>query len=345
MRILVADDDSHILDYYCEVLTEAGYTTTAVRSGGEAARLLHEQTFDVAILDWMMPEPDGLELCQAIRSHIPGRYTYTILISARSERDDVICGLQSGADDYLCKPVDPQELLLRVEVAKRILSLGSRHIAVFMMAKLAESRDPDTGQHLERIRDYSWLLAKRVAPEFREITTEFVDNIYHTSPLHDIGKVGIPDAILLKPGALTAEEFEIMKTHTTIGAQTIDAALERYPDTTYFTQAREITLTHHENYDGSGYPQGLRGHEIPLSGRIVAVADVYDALTSQRPYKRAFDHDVAKGIILKRQAHFDPIVLSAFFDLEEEFLAIKETMGDSESCAVPARQTLRLGLA
>lgn len=329
MRILVADDEQDILDLYCDILNEAGHSTTAVRSGQDAIRLLHNETFDVAVLDWVMPEPDGIELCRAIRSSIPGKYTYTILVSGNSEKDDVLAGLRSGADDYLCKPVHPEELLLRVDVAKRVLSLGSRHVAVFMMAKLAESRDPDTGQHLERIRDYSWLLAKRLAPEYAEVTPEFIDNIYHTSPLHDIGKVGIPDNILLKPGSLTDVEFEVMKTHTLIGARTLDAAMRQYPDTAYFKLARDVVLTHHENYDGTGYPHGLRGQEIPLAGRIVALADVYDALTSRRPYKRAFDHHEARGIILKRQAHFDPMVLSAFFELEEEFLAIKATMRDA----------------
>jgi putative two-component system response regulator len=340
MRILLADDDPQILEYYREVLNEAGYATVTARSGQEAIRLLNNETFEVAILDWMMPEPNGLELCAAIRSSIPGKYTYTILVSGRSEIDDVLSGLRSGADDYLRKPVHPEELLLRVEVAKRILSLGARHVAVFMMAKLAESRDPDTGKHLERMRDYSWLLAKRLAPEYSEITPEFIDNIYHASPLHDIGKVGIPDSILLKPAGLTEQEFEVMKTHTTLGSQTLDAALEKYPDTSYLQQARDIALSHHENYDGSGYPNGLQGHDIPLSGRIVALADVYDALTSRRPYKRAFDHHRAKGIILERQAHFDPMVLSAFFELEEEFLAIKESMeGEFELALQPVGAT------
>lgn len=335
MRILLADDDPHILEYYCEVLEGAGYDTTTVASGQEAIRLLHNEAFDVAILDWVMPGPDGPALCKAIRSDIPGKYTYTILVSGRVDRTDVIAGLRSGADDYICKPVHPAELLLRVNAAKRVLSLGSRHVAVFMMAKLAESRDPDTGQHLERIRDYSWLLAKRLAPEYSEITPEFIDDIYHTSPLHDIGKVGIPDSILLKPGPLTEAEFEIMKTHTTIGAATLDAALREYPDANYFKFAREITIAHHEKYDGTGYPHGLRGQSIPLSGRIVALADVYDALTSQRPYKQAYDHQRAKGIILERRGHFDPMVLSVFFTLEEEFLAIKETMVASEAIAEP----------
>jgi putative two-component system response regulator len=330
MRILFADDDEEILSCFSELLQEAGYTVTPAATGTEALRLLRNESFDIALLDWVMPEPDGLALCRAMRGRLSQDYVYTILMSGRCGCDDVLAGLRAGADDYLRKPVSPQELLLRVNVAKRILSLGSRHVAVFMMAKLAESRDSDTGQHLERMRHYSWMLAKRLAPEFPEVTPEFIDNIYHTSPLHDIGKVGIPDSILLKPGRLSDEEFEAMKAHTTMGGETLSAAVRQYPETSYFTMARDIALTHHENYDGSGYPQGMRGDEIPLSGRIVAVADVYDALTSRRPYKRAFDHCEAKGIMLQRQRHFDPLVLAAFLEAEQRFIAVRETMGDAE---------------
>jgi putative two-component system response regulator len=330
LRILLADDERPILDLLVDILEEAGHSTAAATSGPKALRLLQSVKFDVAILDWMMPEPDGPALCEIIRTQTAGNYTYTFLMSGRTAKDDIVKGLRSGADDYLCKPIFPQELLLRIDIAKRILSLGSRQIAIFAMAKLAESRDQDTGQHLERIRSFSWLLAKRLAGDFPELTPEFLDNIYHTSPLHDIGKVGIPDYILLKPDRLTDQEFEVMKTHTVIGAETLDATLRQHPDASYFKMAREITLTHHETFDGSGYPQGLCGHDIPLSGRIVCLADIYDALTSQRPYKRPFDHETAKGIILQRQSHFDPLVLSAFLDLEDEFLAIRNAFLDPD---------------
>jgi len=183
-----------------------------------------------------------------------------------------VAALSAGADDYIRKPFDPEELLLRVNVARRIASLGARDVAIFALAKLADSRDPDTGQHLERMRNYCWLLARWLRTQYTEITDEFIDILYQTSALHDIGKVGIPDSVLLKRGPLTEAEFEIMKTHTTIGAQTLTAAIQQFPEVSYFTMARDIALTHHENFDGSGYPQGLRGCEIPLCGRIVAMA-------------------------------------------------------------------------
>lgn len=337
MRILLADSDAESRGSLADVLSRAGHAVSRASTGGEAFQLLYTRAHDVVILDRDLPPPGGAELCRSIRTQMGGHYLYTILIGCPAGRDGVLSDLRRGADADLARPVDPEELLLRVGVAQRILSLGSRHIAVFMMAKLAESRDPDTGEHLERMRTYSWLLAKRLAPDFPEVTEEFVNNIYHTSPLHDIGKVGIPDRILLKPGRLTEDEFEIMKTHTTLGADTLQVAMREYPEITYFYVAREIALSHHENYDGSGYPQGLRGREIPLSGRIVALADVYDALTSQRPYKRAFDHREAKGIILNHQARFDPLVLSAFFELEEEFLAVRDTLSEPPSSREEAR--------
>jgi putative two-component system response regulator len=157
-----------------------------------------------------------------------------------------------------------------------------------------------------------------------EVDAEFVRLIYQTSPLHDIGKVGIPDAVLLKPGQFNDIEFEIMQQHTRLGAQTLDAALERYPEARFLKIARDIALTHHERWDGTGYPQGLKGEQIPLCGRIVAVADVYDALTSRRVYKPAFDHAVARSIILKDSGtHFDPDIVDAFLAVEDEFVEIR----------------------
>ena len=331
MRILIVDDDATILDLLDDLLTDAGYQVTRASGGREALQLFDSGRFQLAIVDWQMPEIDGLELLKTIRSSIKGMHIYAILLSGRIEQEDIVAGLSAGADDYLCKPFNPNELLLRLHNAKRIVALGTRHVAIFAMAKLAEARDPDTGQHLERIRAYSWVLARRLAGEFPEITTEYLETLYQTSVLHDIGKVGTPDCILLKPDRLTDREFEVIKTHTVIGAETLAAAAREFPDIEFFTMAREIALTHHENFDGTGYPGGLRGREIPLCGRLVALADVYDALTNQRPYKPAFGHEVAKGIILERQEHFDPFVLKAFLDMEDEFLSIRDLFSDRES--------------
>jgi putative two-component system response regulator len=214
------------------------------------------------------------------------------------------------------------------------LSLETRDVAIFATAKLAESRDPETGGHLERIRSYSTVIAQTLMQRKSfsgEVDADYVRMIYLTSPLHDIGKVGIPDSVLLKPGRLSDREFEIMKTHTTIGADTLSAAVREYPGVAYLRMARDIALTHHEQYDGSGYPQGLRTSDIPLCGRIVALADVYDALTSRRVYKDAFAHDVAQSIILGESGkHFDPEIVEAMMLNEDKFIAIRGNFVESE---------------
>jgi putative two-component system response regulator len=212
------------------------------------------------------------------------------------------------------------------------VSIETRDVAIFAMAKLAESRDPDTGQHIERVQGYSRLLARALAdgsPYADQITPEFVRNIYLTSPLHDIGKVGIPDCVLLKPCRLNAREWEIMKTHAAQGAATLSAAKKKFPGTEYLEIATEIALSHHERWDGTGYPQGLAGEEIPLSARIFAFADVYDALVSKRVYKGAFDHEVAVNIILNEEpGHFDPVIAETFEQISDEFYRIAMQLSD-----------------
>jgi len=205
------------------------------------------------------------------------------------------------------------------------------------MAKLAESRDKDTGAHLERMREYSRILAEELSkwPKYADIIDgDYVQLIYVTSPLHDIGKVGIPDSVLLKPGKLTPAEFEIMKTHTVLGGQTLRAVAKSRPEAQFLSMALEIALTHHERFDGHGYPDGLRGEDIPLCGRIVALADVYDALRSKRVYKAALDHLTARDTILaERGKHFDPDIVRAFLNREQEFVAIANQFQDE---AAPA---------
>ena len=202
----------------------------------------------------------------------------------------------------------------------------ARAATILGLAKLAEYRDEGTGTHLERIREYSRLIAEHMSslPKYRDYITEaYTADIYQSSILHDIGKVGIPDAILLKPGELTASEFEIIKTHTALGGTALDAIDSRIEGKSFLTLGREIAYHHHEKWDGSGYPDGLREEDIPLSARIVALADVYDALTSKRFYKDAFLHEEARDIILGlRGAHFDPDVVDAFIALEDRFSRI-----------------------
>jgi putative two-component system response regulator len=337
MDVLIVDDESISRRTIDHTLREAGYTVTTACDGHEALRLLKEQRHQMVVSDWSMPRMNGIELCRAIRAAELRRYIYFIMLTSHNRHEDMLEGLKAGADDYVSKPFHPEELILRVNTGRRIIGLETRGMTVFAMAKLAESRDPAMGAHLERVRSYCHVLARRLRsnPKFRDVANdEYVQLIYETSPLHDIGKVAIPDAILLKAGRLTSAEFELMKTHTLRGAETLDAALQEFPNADFLRMAREITLSHHEKYNGTGYPRGLAGDQIPLCGRIIALADVYDALTSQRVYKNACSHDVAKTMILEeRGKHFDPDVVDAFLVEEQEFVAIHHHY--SESTANP----------
>ena len=335
MHILVVEDDAVTAELLAAVLEEKGYEVARACDGVEALGQLRAQDLALVICDWEMPRMDGLELCRAIRAQDFGRYVYIILLTARHGPQALIEGLAAGADEFMSKPLAPDELTVRLRTAERILALETRDVAIFAMAKLAESRDPETGAHLERMRNYSRLLAQRLldtgcAPG--EMSPEYVRLIYQTSPLHDIGKVGIPDTVLLKPGRLSDREFEIMKTHTLVGAETLEAALRKYPGAKYLLMAWDIAISHHERWDGSGYPRHLAGHEIPLCGRIVALADVYDALTSKRVYKQAFTHDIARSMVLKESGtHFDAAVIEAFTDTEDQFMAIQEQLADDRA--------------
>jgi len=327
MRVLAVDDDRIAIEALTESLRSYGHDPLVALDGQEALDHLGDGGCRLVITDWIMPNMDGLELCRRIRSGNYGGYVYIILLSGRKAHADVLKGLSAGADDFLTKPFDPVELELRVRTGQRILSLETRDVAIFAMARLAESRDPETGEHLERMRVYAHILAEHLVAmtdSHGDLDPEFAHLVYLTSPLHDIGKVGIPDSVLLKPGRLSDREFEIMKTHTTIGAETLDAAVREYPGVSYLQFARDIALTHHERFDGSGYPQGLAGTDIPLCGRVVALADVYDALTSKRVYKKAFAHEVAAGVIRNEAGkHFDPAIVSCFVENEHRFEAVQ----------------------
>lgn len=327
MRVLIVDDDMMAVELLREILTSAGHSVQTASDGVQALKSLHESPSEIVVSDWEMPGLNGIGLCQAIRQGAFANYIYIVLLTSHNTMAERIAGLSAGADDFMSKPFNPQELLARVSAAERILSLETRDVAIFALAKLAESRDPETGAHLERVMSYSRALAQQLpAMGFYtdQIDPEYVRLLYSTSPLHDIGKVGIPDSVLLKPGRLSDREFEIMKMHTTIGAQTLGAALQRFPKTKFLSMARDIAATHHERYDGAGYPAKLKGDEIPLCGRIVALADVYDALTSKRVYKAEFAHEVAKDIILKEAgAHFAPEIIEAFKASEQAFIAIR----------------------
>jgi putative two-component system response regulator len=328
MRILTVDDDPIALQLLGKALRAAGHEVETARNGIEALELLRSGDCRMVISDWNMPYLDGLELCRRIRGQDLTGYVYIILLTSHDGRQRVVEGMSAGADDFMSKPFHPAELEVRIRAGERVLSLETRDVAIFALAKLAESRDPETGAHLERVRRYSRALAEQLGTQakFRkEIDDKYVSLIYLTSPLHDIGKVGIPDCVLLKPAKLTDQEFAVMKTHADLGARTLDAALKQYPGAKFLEIARDIAATHHERFDGNGYPSRLKGTEIPLCGRIVALADVYDALTTKRVYKDAFSHEVARDIIVKESgSHFDPEVVAAFVAREAQFLTIAQ---------------------
>ena len=222
-------------------------------------KILRTSDIRLVITDWDMPGMNGLDLCRGIRREDLSGYVYIIMLTGREGAKERLQGLCAGADDFLNKPLDPEELLVCLKQAERILTLETRDLALFALAKLAESRDSETGAHVERVQSYSRLIAKNLSAEVKDyhgVDEEFVRLLYQTSPLHDLGKVGIPDAILLKPGTLTDDEFAIMQTHTLIGAKTLDAAAGAVSQRAGFSRSlREIAATHHEKFDGSGYPK------------------------------------------------------------------------------------------
>jgi putative two-component system response regulator len=331
MKILIVDDEVVSLTKMDRLLHGLGYETLMAKDGAEGWKIWKEERVRIVITDWMMPVIDGLELCSRIKNAEGSRYTYVIMVTQKENTHDIVTAMDAGADDFITKPHVKAELAVRIRAGERVLSLESRDVVIFSLAKLAESRDPETGNHLERIRFYSKELAEVIgrSDSTQEIDRLFIDNIFLTSPLHDIGKVGIPDAILLKPGKFNNEEFEIMKTHSRIGFDTINEAYKKYPKADYLKMSAEIALSHHEKFNGTGYPDGLAGNDIPLAARIVAMSDVYDALVNKRVYKDRFTHDMAKSIIIKdKGTHFDPMVVNAFLSREERFIEIFKQFDD-----------------
>ncbi|EMI57159.1 HD domain-containing phosphohydrolase [Rhodopirellula sallentina] len=336
MEVLVVDDEVISRRMIENTLQEGGYQVTTATNGCEALEILKQRPIQLVVVDWEMPVMDGIEFCQSVRSGDSSRYVYIVMLTSRSQPSDAISGLSVGADDFVTKPFDPVELIMRIHSGRRVVAMESRDLMIFALAKLAESRDPETGAHLDRVRNYCRILALHLQRQVRfqdEVDDEFIRLLYDTSPLHDIGKVSIPDHVLLKPARLTTDEFEIMKTHTIRGAETIESMMEQFPNAAFLKMARDITLSHHEKYDGRGYPHGVAGEQIPLCSRIVAVADVYDALTSKRIYKKAYSHSRAKSAIVAGSGkHFDPAIVDAFLDNEDSFIATRKRFQDNLTC-------------
>lgn len=326
MKILIVDDELVSRKKMQKIMESFDYEIFVAINGFEGWKIWEDERPNIVITDWNMPRMDGLELCRKIRSEENEDYTYIIVVTGRNDIQDVINGMEAGADDYIVKPFNKDELNGRIKAGERVINLQSKDLVIYSLAKLAESRDEDTGNHLERVRYYSKQLAETIigsSDSPPELNRMLADNIFLTSPLHDIGKVGIPDYILLKPGRLDDNEFTIMKSHCKIGYNTLNEALQKAPKANYLQIAAEIALHHHEKYDGSGYPDKLKGDEIHIASRIFALSDVYDALGSKRPYKEAFTHDRAKHIIIDGKGkHFEPAVVDAFLRCEHSFIEI-----------------------
>jgi putative two-component system response regulator len=353
--IMIVDDTPENLQVLSAMLSRKGYAISAFPRGKMALAAAERKLPDLVLLDINMPEMNGYEVCEVFKSRSALKDIPIIFISALSDTDDKVRALKSGGVDYISKPFQMEEVYarvdthlqlhnaqkvmrqfneqLKVKVAQQIEEINKAQLTMlFALAKLSHTRDDDTGLHLERVQYLCKLLASALArtPAFAGIIThEFVNTVFHTSPLHDLGKVGIIDAILLKPGKLTAEEFEIMKTHTTIGADTLESVHKQYPKNEFIKMGIEIAKHHHEKWDGSGYPAGLSGHAIPLSARIMALVDVYEALRARRPYKEPFPHEKSKAIIIEgRGRHFDPLIVDGFLCIEGDFEAFYTSMVD-----------------
>ncbi len=357
--ILVVDDTTDNLTLMSALLSDS-YKIKVANSGEKALKYLHGDVKpDLILLDIMMPGLSGYDVIRNLKSDPKTRNIPVIFLTAMSAPEDEKKGLELGAVDYITKPISPPILLTRIktqlqvkassdflndknlyletEITKRTHEISAiQDVTILAMASLAETRDLETGNHIRRTQHYVKVLAEKLKtnPNFGYFLSEsMIETLYKSAPLHDIGKVGIPDRILLKPGKLSHDEFEIMKTHTTLGRDAIKHAENQLGLQVEFLRiAKEIAYYHQEKYDGSGYPTGASGNDIPISARLMSLADVYDALISRRVYKEPMSHVEAIKIIIEgRGKHFDPEVVDAFLTLQDEFQAIAACFMDNES--------------
>jgi putative two-component system response regulator len=348
-NILVVDDESFYLDLLLELLMPS-YSVSVAKNGPQAIKRAHSGKPPMLILlDVMMPEMDGYEVCRRLKADPSTCDIPVVFLTGKSEVEDEIHGLKLGAVDYIAKPLSPPILLARVknhlalaeqrialesQVAERTRQIDQAKDAVaFSMGALAEERDNETGNHLKRTQHYVRVLAEELArdPAYgHRLSPKTIDLIVRAAPLHDIGKTGVPDNILLKPGKLTAEEWAVMSRHAMYGKRALEKAEKEIGSTPYLEIARQITYSHHEKWDGSGYPEGLRGDEIPLPARLMAVADVYDALISKRHYKDAMSHEEAIAIIENdRGTHFESAIIDVFLKMHDRFNSIAMRFADN----------------
>lgn len=356
--ILVVDDMQANLDMLSDMLKRWGYRVRPAPNGRLALQAARSLPPDLILLDISMPDMDGFTVCEELKADPQLRDIPVIFLSGHSETLDKVMAFRAGGVDYITKPFQIEEVQSRVETHLKIHRLQkelARHnrdlearvqaqvkeisdsqlATIFAMSKLAEYRDEETGNHIIRVQRYcralsEWLYRKGLFSDVIDRT--FIENIFHASPLHDIGKVGIPDSILLKPGPISEVEYGIMKQHTVLGARALQTVQEQYPNNAMVRMGMELARSHHEHWDGSGYPDGLTGEAIPVHARILLIADQYDALRNVRPYKPAFDAERTFRILVEGDGrtlpgHFDPRVLEAFRTIAPEFDSIYRELG------------------
>ena len=352
--ILVVDDQPQNIELLEAYLFPQGYEIVTATNGEEALGKLSGNQIDLILLDVMMPGMDGFEVIRRVRQDDTHRLLPIILVTALRETEDRVKGIEAGCDDFISKPIEKMELLarvgslLKVKAYNDLLSNYRKELesdvktrtaelkqalekikatsleTIYRLSMASEYKDTDTGTHIKRMSRYSAAIARRMG-----LDTSTVETILYSAPMHDLGKIGIPDHILLKPAMLDPAEWEIMKQHSVIGAKIL-----KNSDAAFIRLGEIIAYSHHEKWDGSGYPRGLKGTEIPIAGRITAIADVFDALTSKRPYKEPFSVEKSLAIIREgRGSHFDPDVVNAFFGIQDKILTIKEQYGDDNQQA------------
>ncbi len=356
-KILLVDDETLYIDILVDLLKD-DYKTVVAKNGEQALkRAADNPPPDLILLDILMSGMDGYEVCRALKENPVTRAVPVIFLTVKSEVPDEVRGFELGAVDYIAKPMSPPIVRARVKshldlhraqmqlenhnelleqrVRERTEELNrTKDVAIFCMASLAETRDSETGAHILRTQNYIKRLAEHLEshPKYSDYLQAdgTIEMLYKTSPLHDIGKVGVPDRILLKPGKLDPEEWELMKKHAEYGHDALLRAEQELGSTDFLQMAREIAYTHHERWDGTGYPRGLKGDEIPVCGRLMAIADVYDALISKRVYKDAYSHEQAVEIVSQSaHSHLDPDIVEAFIQLADEFRQIAINYSDN----------------
>jgi len=360
--VLVVDDTLDNIILANEILKNE-YRIRAAINGEIALEVAQKSPPDIILMDVMMPVMNGYETCRRLKENETTKNIPILFLTAKADEEDESKGLSLGAADYIVKPVSPPILAARIkthlmlkqsrdilenhnrfmdeEVRRRIKDISIlQEASIMAMATLAETRDKETGCHLQRSKLYIKELAERMSKDCKykdAFSPQKIELIVLSSPLHDIGKIGIPDQILLKPGPLTTEEYEIMKTHTILGRDAIQSAERLIGGAeTFLSCAREIAYSHHEKWDGTGYPQGLTETNIPLPARLMAIVDAYDALTSDRIYKEAVPHHEAVSIITEDSGkHFDPDVVEAFLALQGRFYEISKKYMDCGTKGIP----------